>query len=128
MAREKKVYALPRHYRVVGEYLKENRIKVNLTQREVGQALGYSSSQFVSNFEAGIALPPLKTLRVLVDLYKMNSQTLMNLILEAEGRLLVHLLSDAPKKGNGGGKDVVPLHKARKIAGKSSVGFRVLAK
>jgi DNA-binding transcriptional regulator YiaG len=77
-------YILPRPYVTVGEYLQKMRCKAGLTQRQVGDALGYSSAQFISNFERGIALPPLAKLRVLMGMYKMDSRVLMDLILEVQ--------------------------------------------
>lgn len=49
--------------------LKEMREKAGLTQMQVAEALGYSSAQFISNWEAGKARPPLKTLPRLAKMY-----------------------------------------------------------
>lgn len=81
-------YKIPRHYQVVGDYLKELREKSGMTQREVSMALGYSSAQFISNFERGIALPPLKKLKTLQELYKGNVAKLIDLTLIAEREIL----------------------------------------
>lgn len=84
----KKKYAIPRRYEDVGEYLQKARQKCGLSQREVADTLGYSSAQFISNFERGIAVPPLKKLRVLVKMYKLSVPELMDKILGAEKRLM----------------------------------------
>lgn len=63
MKRPTKKFRLPRLYEDVGKHLKELREKSKMTQREVSDALGYSSAQFISNFERGIALPPLKKMK-----------------------------------------------------------------
>jgi len=89
---EKRVYASPRNYTALGKYLQEMRHRSNLTQREVSIALGYSSAQFISNFESGIASPPLAKLRVLVEMYKMPVEKLMALILEGEKEVLLSVL------------------------------------
>lgn len=83
-----KAYLIPRRYEDVGAYLREARVKKNLTQREVADALGYSSMQFISNFERGIAVPPLKRLKILVKLYGLSSRQLVDLIQAAERRIL----------------------------------------
>ncbi len=51
-------------------FLKKKRVEVGLTQSEVASALGYSSPQFVSNWERGLANPPVFILRHLTKLYK----------------------------------------------------------
>jgi transcriptional regulator with XRE-family HTH domain len=92
MAIKKKTYVLPRRYTALGEYLQAMRTKAGLTQREVSLALGYSSAQFISNFERGIAVPPLKKLKVLVKMYDMPVETVMDMILEAEREIILNAL------------------------------------
>jgi transcriptional regulator with XRE-family HTH domain len=77
-------YAIERNYRPVGEYLRQARLKAGLTQKQAGDALEYSSAQFISNFEAGIAVPPLKKLVVLEQIYGMNLRELMDIIFDLE--------------------------------------------
>lgn len=89
---DKRTYATPRNYTALGRYLQEMRHKAGLTQREVSIALGYSSAQFISNFEAGIASPPLAKLKQLVEMYKMPVDKLMALILEGEKEVLMSVL------------------------------------
>ncbi|RYZ96490.1 MAG: XRE family transcriptional regulator, partial [Proteobacteria bacterium] len=59
-----------------------------LTQRSVSLSLGYSSAQFISNFERGIAAPPLKKLKILARLYKMPTDRVVDLVIEAERAIL----------------------------------------
>lgn len=80
----KRVYASPRNYTALGRYLQEMRRRAKLTQREVSLDLGYSSAQFISNFESGIASPPLSKLPRLVELYQIPVERLISLILEGE--------------------------------------------
>jgi len=42
------------------EKLRAAREKSGLSQKELADKLGYSSSQFVSNWERSLALPPMK--------------------------------------------------------------------
>jgi hypothetical protein len=89
---DRRTYATPRNYTALGRYLQEMRHKAGLTQREVSIALGYSSAQFISNFEAGIASPPLAKLKQLVEMYKMPIEKLMALVLEGEKAVLMSVL------------------------------------
>ena len=61
-----KEYVLTRNYVALGQYLQDMRIRAEMTQREVSVKLGYSSAQFISNFERGISSPPLKKLKDLI--------------------------------------------------------------
>lgn len=99
MAVKKKQYVLPRRYTAVGEYLQKMRLEAGLTQREVSLALGYSSSQFISNFERGIALLPLKKLRMLGKMYNMSLESVVEMILDAEREAMLSVL-----KGKGSSK------------------------
>jgi transcriptional regulator with XRE-family HTH domain len=97
MANKKKHYVLARRYTALGEYLQTMRTKAGLTQREVSLALGYSSAQFISNFERGIAVPPLKKLKVLVKMYDMPVETIMDMILDAEREIMLNALKPRSK-------------------------------
>lgn len=95
----KKHYVLPRRYTELGSYLQTMRIKAGLTQREVSLTLGYSSAQFISNFERGIAVPPLKKLKVLVKIYEMPVDTIMDMILDAERNIMANALKPRSRVG-----------------------------
>lgn len=62
-------YKIKRNYTKLGKNLKDCRNKAGLTQKNVADRLGYSSAQFISNFERGIAAPPVKRIRVLAKIY-----------------------------------------------------------
>ena len=100
MAAKKKQYILPRRYTDLGEYLQKMRSRAGLTQREVSLALGYSSAQFISNFERGIAVPPLKKLKTLVKMYDMSAENVMSLILDAERAHLQAVLKPSRARVN----------------------------
>jgi transcriptional regulator with XRE-family HTH domain len=89
-----KGYVLPRRYQPIGKYLAEARNKAGLTQREVSLYLNYSSAQFISNFERGIAVPPLKKIKGLQRLYKLDIDKLIELILDAEKAIMTKALLD----------------------------------
>jgi len=85
----KKNYLIPRNYKKLGEYLYQKRMEANLTQREVSEALDYSSAQFISNFERGIAAPPLKKLKKLCAIYHFQPAEIVDLLLEAEREVML---------------------------------------
>ncbi|WII73570.1 helix-turn-helix transcriptional regulator [Bdellovibrio sp. 22V] len=49
----------------LGIYLKKKREHVGLSRRDLGLILGYSGSQYVHNWESGIALPPIMKIKIL---------------------------------------------------------------
>lgn len=85
---KKKTYAIRRDHQELGFYLSSMRAQAGLTQREVADALGYSSGQYVSNFERGIAVPPLNKLNLMVKMYGLSVEHLCELIVEAERKRL----------------------------------------
>jgi transcriptional regulator with XRE-family HTH domain len=94
---KKRVYKLKRHYTELGSFLCESREKANLTQREVSIKLGYSSAQFISNFERGIAAPPLQKLKVMVKMYSMPAGTVTRKLLAAEEQKIMEVLYSGKK-------------------------------
>lgn len=57
--------------------LRNLRVKVGLSQGAVRKALGYTSPQFVSNWERGASEPPLETLAKLAVLYRVPLESLV---------------------------------------------------
>ena len=64
----------------IGKFLKAQREKAGLSQRQVAIELGYTTAQFVSNWERGLINPPMTTMTVLLDLYKMSKKDLTDLL------------------------------------------------
>lgn len=50
--------------------LKQMRKKSGLSQNQVADKLGYSTGQFVSNWERGLIIPPISTLKTLAKMFK----------------------------------------------------------
>lgn len=48
---------------------------------DVADRLGYSSAQFISNWERGLSSPPMKTLNVLAQMYKVGTEEIFQAIL-----------------------------------------------
>lgn len=72
----------------LGMYLKRKREISGLSQARVASILGYSSPQFVSNFERGLCSPPMKKLLKLVELYEIAPEEITELLMELQKRYL----------------------------------------
>ncbi|MEK6773987.1 MAG: helix-turn-helix transcriptional regulator [Bdellovibrionota bacterium] len=66
----------------LGKILKEKRKKIGASQAEVAKKLGYSSPQFISNWERGLSAPPVTSLRTLASLYKISPENLFQIYLK----------------------------------------------
>jgi transcriptional regulator with XRE-family HTH domain len=88
LLKRKKKYSIERNFVEFGEYLRQAREAAELTQRAVSLELGYSSAQFISNFERGICLPPLNKLKILMKLYRIPKDEVISMISEARTRVL----------------------------------------
>ncbi len=75
-------------YKELGDFLAAKRTNAGLTQKEVSDKMGYSSAQFVSNFERGLCMPPLNKLKVLSDLYNIDPKELAEFILKFQKQIL----------------------------------------
>ena len=69
-------------------FLKDARINSGLTQRDLSDSLGYTSPQYVSNWERGVSSPPMDKLYELVRLLKLNPEEILT-ILQADQEELV---------------------------------------
>ena len=67
---------------LLAKFLKEKRVESGLSQKEVAEKLGYSTSQFISNWERGISHPPLNTLRQLAEMYRISPDDMFNVLLK----------------------------------------------
>ncbi|NUM88573.1 MAG: helix-turn-helix transcriptional regulator [Bdellovibrionales bacterium] len=75
-------------FKVMGKFLQSKRLEKNLSQGEVATRLGYSSPQFISNIERGLCAPPLKKLKQLIQLYDLNGEEVVGMILGEHERHL----------------------------------------
>ncbi|MCB0419991.1 MAG: helix-turn-helix domain-containing protein [Bdellovibrionales bacterium] len=82
----------------LGNYLKTKRQQRGLTQKDVASRLGYSTAQFISNFERGLCSPPLNNLKVLVGLYKAPPEEVLEIILKEQENILRRALKQPIKK------------------------------
>jgi transcriptional regulator with XRE-family HTH domain len=91
----------------IGDYLRRKREESGLTQFFVAQKLGYSSSQFVSNIERGLSNVPLKALKVLVELYKLNPDEVIDLIISLKRERLVQVLKHGSQNDQHGDESLL---------------------
>jgi transcriptional regulator with XRE-family HTH domain len=66
----------------LAQFLKDKRVVAGHSQKDIAEQLGYSTSQFISNWERGISQPPLHTLRKIALLYKINADEMFNVLLK----------------------------------------------
>jgi transcriptional regulator with XRE-family HTH domain len=72
----------------LGAVMQRCRIARGLSQKEVATALGYATSQVVSDWERGIRSPPGPVYRKLVKLYQVAPQVFYEAILEERTLIL----------------------------------------
>ncbi|WP_413290772.1 helix-turn-helix domain-containing protein [Bdellovibrio sp. HCB337] len=84
-----------KHKEMLAKFIKESRIEAGLTQEELATALGYSTPQFISNWERGVSQPPVNTLILLARLLEVNKDELCSLLLAMK---IEELTEDFKKK------------------------------
>lgn len=83
----------------IGTFLKKKRIENNLTQKDIAVRFELSSTQFISNWERGISLPPATYLPTLCQLLNIDPKILIKMILEkTEMELTSHFKSVVTNK------------------------------
>ena len=55
----------------ISDLLKKGRSNAGLSQADVARELGYTSPQFVSNWERGLSSPPVPKLKKLCKMYQL---------------------------------------------------------
>jgi transcriptional regulator with XRE-family HTH domain len=75
-------------FEVLGRYLKQKRKASGLTQWEVAKELGYTSPQFISNFERGLCAPSFDTLPRLIKMYRIPQNEILELLLKQQEEYL----------------------------------------
>lgn len=69
---------------ILGAYLKRKRIEAELAQIDVAHKLGYTTAQYISNFERGVCQPSMKILSRLAELYKLDMGEFFDVVLEQQ--------------------------------------------
>lgn len=66
-----------------GDFLKEIRQIAGLSQQEVAKKLGYTSSQFISNWERNLSYPPINAIKILAELFEVGAETIFQKYLDS---------------------------------------------
>lgn len=74
--------------REIGQLIKTARTGAGLTQAQLAQKLGYSSPQFVSNWERAESLPPISTMPKIAKLTKTNYEAYKTILRRDLDRIL----------------------------------------
>lgn len=82
----------------MGHYLKGKRKEQRLSQSQVATRLGYTSSQFVSNWERGLCAPPVETLPKLIELYKMGKNEMVEIIVDEHRKYVESVLENTTQE------------------------------
>jgi len=64
------------------DILKKKRLESGFSQEKLATTLGYTSGQFISNWERGESFPPIDRLAKLSLMYGFEDETLLNLFLK----------------------------------------------
>jgi transcriptional regulator with XRE-family HTH domain len=72
----------------LGQILREGRVKSKMTQRQLAGKLGYTSPQYVSNWERGRVTPPLYTLSEVARFTHVPKDKIKKLLLTYRGQEL----------------------------------------
>jgi transcriptional regulator with XRE-family HTH domain len=70
------------NHKMIGDYLADKRLKRNITQLELSRKLGYTSPQFISNWERGLSSPPLAIMGQLCDILKISKRDMADLLMK----------------------------------------------
>lgn len=78
----------------LAQFLHSKRVAAGLTQMAVANKLGYSTPQFISNWERGISQPPMTILVSLSRMYEVPEQVLFDLLLKTTLARVEHSMRD----------------------------------
>lgn len=76
------------HFETLSKYLHEKRVAKEITQGNLARMLGYASPQFVSNWERGLAKPPLSTLKKMIKILDLDVDELLTILMKIEEKRL----------------------------------------
>jgi transcriptional regulator with XRE-family HTH domain len=62
-------------------FLRAARLRAGYSQAEVARKMGYTTAQFVSNWERGVSSPPMRALKKLAELYRVKADEIYEALL-----------------------------------------------
>jgi len=78
----------PIRKKIVGTFIQKRRERAEKTQWEVAHAMGYTTAQFVSNWERGVSLPPMDALPKLAQYLDIPAKDFQDTMLKYEEEML----------------------------------------
>jgi len=85
------------HFETLSKYLHEKRVAKEITQGSLARVLGYASPQFISNWERGLAKPPLSTLKKMIKILDLDVDELLTLLMKIEEKRLREIICGEAK-------------------------------
>ena len=85
-------------HETLGLFIKKMRLERGYSQADLAYSLGYTSPQFVSDWERGVSSPPVKKLHDLSQLLKVKPDVLFELLVTLATEQLVTNLAQEYKK------------------------------
>jgi len=77
----RETYSGPMKVADLALFLKDSRVRCGLSQGDVAKQLGYTTPQYVSNWERGLATPSSRVLYKLAALYQVSADELYEILL-----------------------------------------------
>lgn len=94
IAKKQKTKKNPKQLReTLGGFIRKMRLEKEFSQAELAANLGYTSPQFISDWERGISSPPVKKLHELSVLLEVKVDVLFDLLVTLATEQLVENLS-----------------------------------
>lgn len=81
------------------QYLKKVRHDNKYSQEQLAIKLGYNTSQFISNWERGVSLPPMDILAKIVTIFRLNKAEVFKMYVEEITKKKLNEFQSALKKG-----------------------------
>jgi transcriptional regulator with XRE-family HTH domain len=85
-------------YSEIGELFKKRRREMGLTQKDLADACGFGSCQFVSNWERNLCYPPQECLPVLCKMLEIERDQVITLLLKAREQELREVFKKSAKR------------------------------
>ncbi len=89
------------HRLKLASFIKKYRTKAGLSQKDLAFQLGYTSAQFISNWERGQAAPPANILAKLVSALDAPKNEIFDIMLQLSKEKLQESLYISKKKKSG---------------------------
>lgn len=81
----------------LGQYLKQKRLGLDLTQSELADMLGNVHVQFVSNWERGLCAPPNHCFENLIEILNLSRDKLVKVMVEDSKNIISAKIYSKPK-------------------------------